>query len=88
MMERRYRIPREGGGHLCIGKWVEIFEAYGQADGEEAIQVKSMRVGGKTFVFAKGGARPGTLPLRPHEGEIVLIDRGTGDTQFSIRLRS
>lgn len=87
MMERRYRIPREGTNHLSIGNWVEIFEAYGQADGQEAIQVKSMRIAGKTLVFAKGGPRPGTLPLRPHEGEIVLIDRNPANTEFSIRLR-
>ena len=87
-MERRYRIPREGASHLHIGNWVEIFEAYGQVDGQDAIQVKSMRVAGKTLVFSKGGPRPGTQSMRPHEGEIILIDRGPADTQFSIRLRS
>jgi hypothetical protein len=87
-MERRYRIPREGASHLNIGNWVEIFEAYGYSDGQEAIQVKSMRVAGKTLVFAKGGPPPGNLPLRPHEGEIVLIDRTAANTEFSIRLRS
>jgi hypothetical protein len=87
-MERRYRIPREGASHLSVGNWVEIFEAYGHTDQQDVIQVKSMRVAGKTLVFGKGGPRPGTLPMRPHEGEIVLIDRGPADTQFSIRLRS
>jgi hypothetical protein len=86
-MDRKYKIPRDGEKHLSVGTWVEIFEAFGDSEGEDAIQVQSMRISGKTLVFGKGKAKNGDKALRPHEGEIVLVDRGLSDTQFRIRLR-
>ena len=52
-MEHRYEVPPEGAPDLTIGKWVEIFEAYGDAKGMKPIQVRSMRVGGKTLFFSQ-----------------------------------
>jgi hypothetical protein len=86
-MNRWYEIPQEGAWHLGIGKWVEIFEAYGEAEGEESIQVRSMRVAGKTLVFGKRQGAEGGRPLHPHEGEVVYIDRGPDGTHFGISLR-
>jgi hypothetical protein len=86
-MDRWYEIPLEGAGHLGIGKWVEIFEAYGVAEGKESIQVRSMRVAGKTLVFGKPQGVEGGQPLHPHEGEVVYIDRGPNRTRFGISLR-
>jgi hypothetical protein len=86
-MNRWYEIPLEGVRHLGIGKWVEIFEAYGAAEGEESIQVISMRVSGKTLVFGKRRETEGLRPLHPHEGEVITIDRGPNQTRFGISLR-
>jgi len=86
-MKRWYEIPEEWAWHLRIGKWVEIFEAYGAAESEESIQVRSMRVAGKTLVIGKHQAEEWGQPLHPHEGEVVLIERGSNRTRFSISLR-
>jgi hypothetical protein len=86
-MDQKYEIPHEGAGHLGIGKWVEIFEAYGTAEGAEIIQVRSMRVAGKTLVFGRRQGAEGGQPLHPHEGEVVYIDRGPNRTRFGISLR-
>lgn len=83
-MQRHYEIP-EAGDQLSLGHWVEIFEAYGEADGESAIQVKSMRVGGRLLVFGKENGRRNQL-LRPHEGQIVFIERQPRVTRFGLRL--
>ncbi len=87
-MKKEYEIPSEGAGHLGVGMWIEIFEAYGEAEGGAAIRVRRMRVGGETFVF--GGERPekGGRALHPHEGEVVYVDRGADRTRFGIRLDS
>ncbi|WP_298037685.1 hypothetical protein [uncultured Desulfuromonas sp.] len=88
-MERKYQIPAKNADHVDVGQWVEILEAYGKAESQDAIQVKSMRVGGKTMVFAgihdKGGS---SKSLRPHEGEVIFVVRGRDQTQFNIRFRS
>lgn len=86
-MNRWYEIPQEGAGHLGIGKWVEIFDTHGAARGEETIQVRSMRVDGKTLVFGKRQAAEGGQSLLLHEGEVVYIDRGPNRTRFGISLR-
>ena len=86
-MKKKYEIPPQEGCDLKIGHWVEIFEAYGNAEGSEAIQVKSMRVAGKTIVFKGDSPATGRSgPLRPHEGQVTQIDQGPDRTRFSIRL--
>ncbi len=88
-MEKAYQVPSEEAGHLSVGNWVEIFEAYGEAEGEKAIRVRSMRVGGRILVFANGSPRRGgSRALRPHEGEVVFIERGPEATRFRLRMRS
>lgn len=85
-MEHRYEIPPEGAPDLTIGKWVEIFEAYGDAKGGRAIQVRSMRVGGKTMFFTQELGNAAALRcLHPHEGEIVRVRRGEGHIEFTLR---
>jgi hypothetical protein len=85
-MEHRYEVPPEGAPDLTIGKWVEIFEAYGEAGGRGAIRVRSMRVGGKTLFFSRElGDQPGLRSLHPHEGEIIQISRGEGHIAFTLR---
>ena len=83
-MQRHYEIP-EPTEQLSLGHWVEIFEAYGEAEGNGAIRVKSMRVAGKLLVFGKRNGRRNQL-LRPHEGQIVSIDRQPRSTRFALRL--
>ena len=85
-MEHRYEVPPEGAPDLTIGKWVEIFEAYGDAKGQKPIQVRSMRVGGKTLFFSQElGNSVGLRNMHPHEGEIVNIRRAEGLIEFTLR---
>lgn len=86
-MEQMYEIPLVGAERLSVGHWVEIFEAYGRAEGGMPIRVRSMRVGGEILIFGRvDGRHPGTKSLHPHEGEVVYIDRERGKTRFAIRL--
>lgn len=85
-MAREYEVPTEEVSRIGIGKWVEIFEAYGEPQKREVIRVKRMRVDGKTVVFAvRRPERREKSPLHPHEGEIVYIDRGPQETRFRLR---
>lgn len=85
-MEHRYEVPPEGAPDLTIGKWVEIFEAYGDAKGQKPIQVRSMRVGGKTLFFTQEwGNGAGLRHMHPHEGEIINIRRADGLIEFTLR---
>ena len=85
-MEHRYEVPPEGAPDLTIGKWVEIFEAYGDARGHKPIMVRSMRVGGKTLFFSQDvGNAAGLNCMHPHEGEIIQVSRGEGHIEFTLR---
>lgn len=85
-MEHRYEVPPEGAPDLTIGKWVEIFEAYGDARGHKPIMVRSMRVGGKTMFFSQElGNGTGLRSIHPHEGEIIQVSRGEGHIEFTLR---
>jgi len=88
-MKPTYAIPAREAGLLDIGQWVEIFEAYGDADGTRAIRVKSMRIEGRTLTFTGGvGKSTGSRALRPHEGRVAFVERDRNGTRFGIRLRS
>lgn len=85
-MEHRYEVPPEGAPDLTIGKWVEIFEAYGDARGQRPIMVRSMRVGGKTLFFSQELGNGAALSsIHPHEGEIIQVSRGEGHIEFTLR---
>jgi hypothetical protein len=87
-MDKLYEIPLGWEKHLDIGKWVEILEAYGEAAGWEPIRVASMRVGGQTVLSGKPRRwKKKGAALRPHEGEIISINRGDETTSFGLRLR-
>lgn len=86
-MQKQYEIAAAGEETLSVGTWVEIFEAYGEAEGEKAIRVKSMRVAGKVLIFG-GGSECRSRLLRPHEGEVIFIDRQPSVTRFGLRLRA
>jgi len=84
-----YCIPAAGARHLRVGKWVEIFRACGEESGDEPIRVQSMRVEGRVLVFRRGCSDLSEQrAIRPHEGEIVAIDRGSEEVRFRIRLNS
>lgn len=85
-MQLHYAIPPEAAQHLGLGKWVEIFEAYGRTDDTGTLQVISMRIAGKILNFSEGRHKKSTI--KPHEGEVVSIDRDASATRFKIRLRS
>jgi hypothetical protein len=84
-MKRSYEIPEIGPQQIDVGSWVEIFEAYATAEGNEAIQVKSMRVKGKLYVFPGLKGRREGIGMRPHEGQITYIDRGAAGVRFGLR---
>jgi hypothetical protein len=51
--------------------------------------VQSMREEGRALVFRRGCSDlPDQRAIRPHESEIVAIDRGSEETRFRIRLNS
>lgn len=84
-----YVIPASGARHLRVGKWVEIFRACGEEKGEKPIRVQSMRVEGRALVFRRGCSDlPEPRTIRPHEGEVVAIERRPEETRFKIRLDS
>lgn len=85
-MKHCYELPPGEGGMLNVGQWVEIFEAYGSAEGNEGIRVRRMRVAGRLLHFAAAGS--GSRPLRPHEGRVVFVEEGERATRFGIRLSS
>ncbi len=88
-MDNTYEIPLEGEKPLKVGQWVEIFEAYGDAEAGGPIQVKAMRVGSETLVFSCREKEQATLrSLRPHEGRVVALDNIQGWTRFRLRLQA
>lgn len=85
-MNQAYEIPADAAP-LDIGNWVEIFEAYADAAGNNAIRVKRMRVQGRLLTFGRRIARTaGSRPLRPHEGKIVSVEKGSTGIRFNLRL--
>jgi hypothetical protein len=85
-MKQAYEIPA-GTAPLDIGNWVEIFEAYADDTGKNAIRVKRMRVQGRLLTFGRRIARTaGSRPLRPHEGQVVSVEKGSAGIRFNLRL--
>gem|GEM_PF-1445913 len=85
-MKQAYEIPASAAP-LDIGNWVEIFEAYADANGRNAIRVKRMRVQGRLLTFGQRIARTaGCRSLRPHEGRVVSVEEGATGIRFNLRL--
>jgi hypothetical protein len=81
----RYEIPNNAVHHLGLGAWVEIIEAYDLREETDAIRVTAMRVGSETIAFSDK-ARHLSKPLRPHEGQVIAIEKQSDRTLFRIHL--
>jgi len=80
-----YEVPNSAHRHLGLGAWVEIIEAYDLREENNAIHVAAMRVGSQTIACGDR-SKAFDKPLRPHEGQIIAIEKQPDRTLFQIHL--
>lgn len=80
-----YIIPTKTVIPFNLGTHVEIFSAWYEKQSKGPIRVKVMRVDGKVLCLGtKCSDMKEPITLRPHEGDIVSIDRRLEGIHFKI----
>lgn len=82
-----YEIPEDRDGRLGIGKWVEIFECYGrEIAGDCFFKVVRMRIDGTPLHFDMEEVDTQGTRLKPHEGQVVQVNRAKEGIHFTLDL--
>lgn len=83
----QYVIPPESIHLVQPGSHVEIFIAWIERQAGRDVRVKTMRVEGERLDFKiKCSDMAEPVSMRPHEGEVVSIERTLDKASFKLRM--